>query len=54
MKKGSNMKNETRENKFKCPIGGYVDGHNCHALGCLHLINNGCPIYRREHMEENK
>lgn len=29
------MKKETRENKFKCPLGGYVDG------------NNGCPIYRR-------
>lgn len=41
------MKKETREKKFNCPLGGYVDGHNCHALGCLHLINNGCPIYRR-------
>lgn len=41
------MKKQTRENKFNCPLGGYVDGHNCHALGCLHLINNGCPIYRR-------
>lgn len=41
------MKKETRENKFKCPYGGPANGHNCHALGCLHLINNECPIYRR-------
>ena len=48
------MKNEKREIKFKCPYGGSGSGHNCHALGCIHLINNSCPIYRREHMEGGK
>lgn len=41
------MKKETRENKFKCPYDGPANGHNCHALGCLNLINDSCPIYRR-------
>lgn len=48
------MKNKHGKIDLKCPLGGYVDGHNCHAMGCLHLINNGCPIYRRMTAEGGK
>lgn len=51
---GYKMKKEKREIKFKCPHGGSGTGHNCHALGCIHLINNSCPIYRRQHLEVGK
>lgn len=46
------MKNETREKKFKCPYGcGTIqDSHrlteNCFYFGCLHQINDTCPILR--------
>ena len=48
------MKKEKREIKFKCPYGGSGSGHNCHALGCLLMINNSCPIYRREFLERGQ
>lgn len=48
---GTNMKRETREKKFKCPYGETDTKEytmNCHYFGCIHKINDDCPIVRRQ------
>ena len=45
------MKKETREKKFKCQFAGEVRENkgftmNCHYYGCIHLINDTCPILK--------
>lgn len=45
------MKKETRENKFKCPNGiEHATGYkmDCYYFGCIHQINDTCPIIRGE------
>ena len=41
------MKKETREKKFICQYGGQASGNNCHYFGCIHKINDDCPILRQ-------
>ena len=51
MQAGCNMKKETREKKFKCPYGETDIKQytmNCHYFGCIHKINDDCPIVKRQ------
>lgn len=45
------MKKDTRERKFKCPHDerpGKQYTMNCYYFGCIHQINNDCPLKRND------
>lgn len=46
------MKAEKRKIKFKCSYGGEGYNMNCFATGCIHQINNDCPIIERARAAE--
>ena len=50
-KGGKIVKQETREKKFKCPNGiEHATGYkmDCYFYGCVHQINDTCPVIRGE------
>lgn len=49
------MKKETRDRKFKCPYDekpGRQYTMNCLYFGCIHQINDDCPLKGKEHCDE--
>jgi hypothetical protein len=49
------MKKETRDRKFKCPYNekpGKQYTMNCLYFGCIHQINDDCPLKGKENCYE--